>query len=70
MNITKSRRYIEGEKIYAICPNCCEIVSTTYWYRDIPLCDGRGIARNLLVSVCDRCQMIVAIPAQSKLGTS
>ncbi|SDJ36573.1 hypothetical protein SAMN04487926_14536 [Paraburkholderia steynii] len=61
-----SQRYHEGDKSQAICSNCREIVPTTFRYRDMPFSDGSGIARNMLVSVCDKCQTVVAIPAQSK----
>lgn len=57
--------YVEGEKSRAIC-SCCEgIVETTFARRDVPFSDGQGEAKDILVSVCDKCGAIVGIPAQS-----
>src|SRR5581483_11883041 len=40
-------------------------VSTTFKYRDVPFSDGSGIAKKILVGVCDECGRIVSIPPQS-----
>lgn len=53
-----------GEKSRAI----CEVdgpVATTFAYRDVPFSDGTGVARQILVGVCDRCGKVVSIPPQS-----
>lgn len=60
-----SRLYVEGDKSKAICAHCKEIVVTTFRRRDVPFSDGNGCARDILVSTCDRCDSVVAIPAQS-----
>jgi len=60
-----SRLYVEGDKSKAICPHCKEIVATTFRRRDVPFSDGKGSARDILVSVCDTCDTVLAIPAQS-----
>jgi hypothetical protein len=60
-----SRLYVEGDKSQAICPRCKEIVATTFQRRDVPFSDGRGSALDILVSVCDTCGTVLAIPAQS-----
>lgn len=57
--------YKEGDKSQSICPDCGEIVSTTMLYRDVPFEDGSAVAKDILVGVCDRCLMVVSIPAQS-----
>lgn len=55
----------EGEKASAICEGCGKVVSTTFRIRDVPLDDGPGVAEGILASVCDHCDEVVAIPAQS-----
>ena len=55
----------EGDKSRAICSHCGERVSTTFVRRDVPFSDGKGIARDILVAVCDGCDEVVATPAQS-----
>ena len=62
---TKTGPPVEGGRGKAICNNCREIVSTTYRRRDVPFSDGNGEAKDILVSVCDACGSVVAIPAQS-----
>jgi hypothetical protein len=57
--------YQEGEKSKAICETCHQIVTTTFARRDVPFSDGNGEVKNILVSVCDHCDQVVAIPAQS-----
>jgi len=59
------RIYHEGDRGKALCADCDQVVSTTYARRDVPFSDGRGLARNVLVGVCDRCGKTVAIPPQS-----
>lgn len=56
--------YLAGEKGRAICESDGR-VSTTYRYRDVPFSDGSGVARKILVGVCDRCGKVVAVPPQS-----
>ena len=58
--------YAPGEKSRAICPHCAKIVTTTFSYRDVPFDDGVGLAKGILVAVCDECGTVVAVPAQSK----
>ena len=55
----------DGDKGRAICRHCESIVDTTFKRRDVPFSDGIGMARDILVSVCDICQETVGIPAQS-----
>ncbi|WP_201213969.1 hypothetical protein [Rhodocyclus purpureus] len=57
--------YQEGDKSKAICQTCADLVETTFLRRDVPFSDGVGLARGILVAVCDRCHEVVGIPAQS-----
>lgn len=65
METIVTTRYVEGERSQAICPRCHGLVPTTYRHRDLPFSDGSVSAWNLLVSVCDACDTVVATPAQS-----
>jgi hypothetical protein len=56
--------YYEGEKGRAVCGK--DGLSTmTFTRADVPFSDGEGLARDILVGICDRCGNIVAIPPQS-----
>ena len=57
--------FIEGDKSTAFCFCCSDIVQTTFFLRNVSFSDGRGIAMDILVGVCDKCEQVVAIPAQS-----
>jgi len=57
--------YQAGDKSKAICEDCGDVVTTTFAYRDIPFDGGRGVATSILAAVCDRCNRVVALPAQS-----
>jgi len=57
--------YKKGEKSKAICNDCGALVSTTFTYRDVPLDDGESLVKNVMASVCDQCDRVVALPAQS-----
>ena len=54
-----------GDKGRAACHTCSAFTDTTYQLKDVPLSDGSGIARNVLVGVCDQCGSVTAIPHQS-----
>jgi hypothetical protein len=56
--------FFEGEKGQAICGHC-GLVDTTFKYRDVPLSESRKIVPQILVGVCDTCDCLAAIPAQS-----
>jgi hypothetical protein len=64
-----STGYVEGGKSCAICYACKILATTTFRYRDIPFSDGRGMAPGMLAAVCDTCDSVVAIPAQSTSTT-
>lgn len=57
--------YQEGQSIKAVCHTCKDMVSATFKYRDVPFSDGNGMAEDILVAVCNECDHVVAIPAQS-----
>ncbi len=57
--------YQIGDKSQAACPECQARVTTTFALRDVPFTDSSAIARAILVAVCDDCQAVVGIPAQS-----
>jgi len=57
--------YQPGDTSKAICPHCGKLVSTTFAYRDVPFDDGNGVAKGILAAVCDECQAVISIPAQS-----
>lgn len=55
----------EGDTGKALCEQCQALVHTRYVRRDVPFSDGQGQARGILVGVCECCDGVVAIPAQS-----
>ena len=57
--------YKAGDASKAVCEDCQDVVQTTFVYRDMPFDDGHGIAEGVLVSTCDECGSVVAVPAQS-----
>ena len=57
--------YVEGDKSRAICSYCEGLVETTFARRDVPFSDGQGLAKGILVAVCDQCGAVVGTPAQS-----
>lgn len=57
--------FIDGEKSRAICSHCKTMVNTTFMRRDVPFSDKKGVAQDILVGVCDACEQVVSIPAQS-----
>ncbi len=57
--------YTIGDKSKAICENCKAVVPTTFAVRDVPFSDWSAVAESILVAVCDHCDDVVAIPAQS-----
>lgn len=57
--------FSEGDKSKAICCGCAKLVSTRFAYRDVPFSDGSGVVKNILVGVCDHCDEVASVPAQS-----
>lgn len=60
-----AKLFQEGDKSKAICADCGKLVSTTFVRRDVAFSDGKGLAKDILVGVCDRCDAVVSTPAQS-----
>lgn len=54
-----------GDKARAICYRCGSTQQMTFKVRDVPLRSGRGLVRGVLVGVCDACDRVIAVPAQS-----
>lgn len=54
----------EGEKRTLLCHNCGQ-TTATYRIRDVEFSDKRGTVKGILAAVCDRCDDVAAIPAQS-----
>ena len=57
--------YQQGDQSKGICEGCKAEVDTTFGYRDMSFDDGHGLAQGVLVSICNHCDSVVAIPAQS-----
>jgi hypothetical protein len=55
---------LEGDKGQAVCEHD-GLTGITFMRRDVPFSDGKGMAKDILVGVCDICKEIVAIPPQS-----
>jgi hypothetical protein len=60
-----TKLYIEGEKSKAICDSCQQLVTSTFARRNVPFSDGKGEVKDILVAVCDLCDQVIAVPAQS-----
>ena len=60
-----TKLYAAGDKSRAICEGCAKAVASTFVYRDVAFDDGSGVVRDILVAVCDACEAIAAVPAQS-----
>lgn len=56
--------HFEGEKGRAICDKD-GLTTMSYTYRDVPFSDGLGMAKGILVGVCDKCGEVIAVPPQS-----
>lgn len=60
MNILKV-----GDREKAACRKCEAFVTVTYRLRDVPFSDGSGMAKQVLVGVCDRCDQVCVLPHQT-----
>lgn len=56
--------YMPGDKKSALCHRDGRVMAT-FAYKDVPFRDGRGVADDILVGVCDVCGDAIIIPAQS-----
>jgi hypothetical protein len=56
---------LEGETIRSICNHCEEMRESVFRIRNLSMCDGRYTIKDIMVSVCNTCDNITGIPAQS-----
>lgn len=54
-----------GDSQRAICEYCRSIQTATFKLRDVPLSDGSGVVKKVLVGVCDECDQVCLLPHQS-----
>lgn len=54
-----------GESQKAACNKCQSFENAIFRLRDVPFSDGRGIVKNVLVGVCDKCDSVIVLPHQS-----
>jgi len=54
-----------GDSQRAICERCGSIQPATFKLRDVPLSDGSGVVKKVLVGVCDQCNQVCLLPHQS-----
>lgn len=54
-----------GESQKAVCEKCQSFENATFKLRDVPFSDGRGVVKNVLVGVCDKCDSVTVLPHQS-----
>ena len=57
----------EGEKAESVCRHCKKLVNTTFRVRTYRLKESGIDVPGVLVSVCDQCDAIVALPHQSSV---
>lgn len=61
------KNYQIGDTSRAICSDCECVVATTFRIRDVALSDTKELVKDILVAVCNRCDRVVGLPAQSTL---
>ncbi|WP_440905323.1 hypothetical protein ACMZOO_03025 [Catenovulum sp. SX2] len=54
-----------GDTQKTICECCQSLENATFQLRDVPFSDGNGMAKNVLVGVCNKCNQVIVIPQQS-----
>lgn len=59
--------YKEADKVRAICNHCRSKVDATITLRDVPFKHSDGMAKDILVGVCDVCSKVVLTPHQSSV---
>lgn len=57
--------YKVGDTHKAICNNCASLNGITYKLKDVPVSDGFGVVKNVLVGTCDKCDSVAVLPHQS-----
>ena len=54
-----------GEQQKAACQYCESFQTVTFGLRDVPFSDGTGMAKKVLVGICDKCDGVALMPHQS-----
>ena len=54
-----------GDRIQAICSQCGGLETAEFTLRDVPFSDNAGVAKNILVGACLRCDEVIVLPQQS-----
>lgn len=54
-----------GNVCTAYCQDCDKMVRAIAKNQDVPFDDGVGIVRQIIVFVCEACDVVCAIPAQA-----
>lgn len=54
-----------GDTQKAICHSCKGIQDAIFGLRDVPLSDGGGLVKNVLVGICPICDDVILLPHQS-----
>ncbi|MFN8672916.1 MAG: hypothetical protein U0457_12645 [Candidatus Sericytochromatia bacterium] len=54
----------ENDKGKAVCSSC-GLTTITYLLKDVPFSNKSGTVKNILAGVCDKCNEVITIPAQS-----
>ena len=54
-----------GDSQKTICQYCRSLENATFKLRDVPISDGSGLVKNVLVGVCDKCDQVGILPHQS-----
>ena len=54
-----------GDSIKAPCEKCNGFENATFKLRNVPLSDGSGIVKDVLVGVCNKCDRVSILPHQS-----
>ncbi|ARN76203.1 hypothetical protein [Oceanicoccus sagamiensis] len=54
-----------GDSKQAMCETCGSLQRATFALRDVPLSDGSGVVKSVLVGVCDQCDNVSLLPHQS-----
>lgn len=55
----------EGDTQKVACQSCQRFETATFMLRDVPLSDGSGVVKRVLVGVCNVCDSVSVIPHQS-----
>lgn len=57
--------YKVGDTQQAICNSCASLQVITYKLSNLPVSDGLGVVKNVLVGACNKCDSVAVLPHQS-----